>query len=403
MNALKKCGYRCFQKIMYVSEYFMNWYEAETLSGEGSLMKMPAWLKGHGRKSVLIVTDSVLSGLGYSGKLVEGFEKVGIKAAVYDKVVPNPTIYNIAEGLEIYKANNCDCIVALGGGSPMDCAKGIGCRVARPNKPIEKMKGLLKVGKKLPPFYAIPTTAGTGSEVTLAAIISNPDKKEKYPIEDPVLIPRYIVFDPTLTTGLPPHVTSTTGMDALTHAVEAFIGNSNTKDTKKQAIEATQLIFKYLKKAYDNGQDIEAREQMQKAAWLAGKAFTRAYVGYVHAVAHALGGFYGVPHGLANAVILPYVLKKFGASAHKKLAILADAVGITGANDAEKANNFIQAIEDLNAAMNIPTKISGRWTIKDEDIDKLVDHAIKEANPLYPVPAIFDREDFKEMFLSVKE
>jgi alcohol dehydrogenase class IV len=381
----------------------MPWPEAETLSGSGSLMKMPEWLKGHGRKSVLIVTDSVLAGFGYSGKLAEGLKAVGINAVVYDKVVPNPTIGNIEEGLKIYKENNCDCIVALGGGSPMDCAKGIGCRVARPNKPIEKMKGTLKVGRKLPPLYAIPTTAGTGSEVTLAAVISNPEKQEKYPIEDPVVIPRYIVFDPQLTIGLPPHVTSTTGMDALTHAVESYIGKSNTKATKQQAIEATQLIFKYLKRAYDNGQDIEAREQMQKAAWLAGKAFTRAYVGYVHAVAHALGGFYGVPHGLANAVALPYVLKKFGASAHKRLAELADAVGIKGKDDAEKANAFIKAIEDMNAQMNIPTKISGRWTIKDEDIDRLVDHAIKEANPLYPVPTIFGKEEIKDLFLSIKE
>ena len=208
---------------MYVAEYFMPWPEAETLKGSGSLMKMPEWLKSHGRKSVLIVTDSVLAGFGYSGKLADGLTEAGIKAVVYDKVVPNPTIDNIEEGLKIYKENQCDCIVALGGGSPMDCAKGIGCRVACPKKPIEKMKGTLKVGHKLPPLYAIPTTAGTGSEVTLAAVISNPAKQEKYPIEDPVVIPRYIVFDPQLTIGLPPHVTSTTGMDALTHAVDSYL------------------------------------------------------------------------------------------------------------------------------------------------------------------------------------
>ena len=404
MNVFTKIGCRLYQKVIYVAEYFLNWYEADTLKGANSFDKLPAWLKEHGRKNVLLVTDKYLSQvLGLSAKLEQGLKEQEVGCVIYDNVVPNPTIECIEEGVELYKNGNCDCIVALGGGSPLDCAKGIGARIACPKKQVAQMKGVLKVNRKLPPLYAIPTTAGTGSEVTLAAVISNPAKNEKYPINDPVLIPRFVVFDPMLTVGLPGHMTSTTGMDALTHAVEAFIGKSNTKATKKQAIEATQLIFKYLKRAYDNGAtDIEAREQMQIAAYLAGKAFTRAYVGYVHAIAHTLGGFYGVPHGLANSVLLPHVLKKYGKAAHKKLALLADAVGITGATNEEKANAFIAAIEKMNADMNIPTVISGKWTIKDEDIDAMVDHAYSEGNPLYPVPKLFGKKEMRELIKEIQ-
>ena len=398
MNALYKFYCRCFQKVMYVAEYFLPWRVPEQISGEGSLAKLPAFAKEKGFRSALLVTDQGLMSLGMAPPIIDGFRAEGLNITVYDKVVPNPTITNIEEGLKLYRDNKCDAIIALGGGSPMDCAKGIGARVARPNKPIPKMKGLLRVMKKLPPLIAIPTTSGTGSEATLAAVISNPDTHEKYPINDPVLIPHYAVMDPLLTVGLPKHITSTTGMDALTHAVEAYIGSENTRNTKKYAIEATQLVFKYLKRAYDNGQDKEARNMMQKASLLAGMAFTRAYVGYVHAIAHSLGGFYGAPHGYANAVILPHVIEAYGEKAYKKLAQLADAVGIQGKDDAEKAKAFIQAIKDLNASMDIPTRIEGKWTIKEEDIPTMVERALSEANPLYPVPVIWGKEEMTAMY-----
>ena len=213
-----------------------------------------------------------------------------------------------------------------------------------------------------------------------------------------MLIPHYAVMDPSLTVGLPKHITSTTGMDALTHAVEAYIGSENTRNTKKYAIEATQLIFKYLKRAYDKGDDIEARNNMQRASLLAGMAFTRAYVGYVHAIAHSLGGFYGVPHGLANAVILPHVIEAYGEKAHKKLARLAEAVGITGNSDSEKATAFIAAIREMNEYMAIPTKIEGKWTIKEEDVPIMIEHALAEANPLYPVPVIWGYDEMYAMY-----
>lgn len=402
MNALYKFYCRCYQKVMYVAECFLPWRVPEQISGEGSLKKLPKFAKSKGFTSALLVTDEGLSKLGMADPIVQGFKEEGLNIVVFDKVVPNPTITNIEDGLKMYKENKCDVIIALGGGSPMDCAKGIGARVARPNKPISKMKGVLKVFRKLPPLVAIPTTSGTGSEATLAAVISNPETHEKYPINDPVLIPHYAVMDPLLTVGLPKHITSTTGMDALTHAVEAYIGSENTKKTKEYAIEATQLIFKYLKRAYDNGQDIEARSQMQKASLLAGMAFTRAYVGYVHAIAHTLGGFYGVPHGLANAVILPHVIEAYGESAYKKLAQLADAVGIQGTTVADKAKAFIKAVREMNEYMGIPSKIEGKWTIQDKDIPTMVERALKEGNPLYPVPEIWGTEEMYAMFQKIK-
>lgn len=389
---------RCYQRVMYIAEFMLPWRVPEQISGEGSLKKLAAFAKSKGFKSGLLVTDSVLFGLGMAQPIIDGFKAEGLKLTVFDKVVPNPTIQNIEEGLQLYKDNDCDVIIALGGGSSMDCAKGIGARVARPKKSIPQMKGVLKVMKKLPPLVAIPTTSGTGSEATLAAVISNPEKKEKYPINDPVLIPHYAVMDPSLTVGLPKHITSTTGMDALTHAVEAYIGSENTRNTKKYAIEATQLIFKYLKRAYDKGDDIEARNNMQHASLLAGMAFTRAYVGYVHSIAHSLGGFYGVPHGLANAVILPHVIEAYGEKAHKKLARLAEAVGITGNSDSEKATAFIAAIREMNEYMAIPTKIEGKWTIKEEDVPIMIEHALAEANPLYPVPVIWGYDEMYAMY-----
>ena len=403
MNICKKAYCRTFQKIMYVAEFFMPWRKAEVIEGAHCLLQqLPDKLKGSGSKGVLIVTDKFLS-TNLLPPLFEALNEKGVKFALYDDVVPNPTIACIEDGLKLYQANGCDTVVAVGGGSPMDCAKIIAARAVCPNKPVEKMKGLLSIHTKLPPFYAVPTTAGTGSEVTLAAVISNPDKNEKYPINDPSLIPGYVILDPTLTVGLPKPVTSTTGMDAMTHAVEAYIGHSNTRHTKEDARTAVKLIFDNILTAYNEPTNLQARGNMQFAAMVAGRAFTRAYVGYVHAIGHALGAFYHIPHGLAMSIILPTMLKAYGKSAHKKLAELADLVGIRGKNVEEKANNFIAAIEDLNAKMDIPAKIGGKFAIKEEDIPAIVERADKEANPLYPCPTLFDRKELAALVYELME
>lgn len=392
MNFLFKAYCRIYQGVFRIATNFLNFNQPQSIEG---LNILPKFMKDKGLNNILIVTDDVLHNkLNLLDGLKEGLQNEGLTYFIYDKTVPNPTIDNIEEGLTLYKENNCQAIIAFGGGSPMDCAKGIGARVARPNKPIPKMKGVLKVLKKLPPLFAIPTTSGTGSEATLAAVVSNPQTHEKYPINDPVLIPKYVVLDPMLTVKLPKHITSTTGMDALTHAVEAYIGSSNTELTKDMAIKAVKLVFDNLIKAYDDGENILARKNMQYASYFAGVAFTRAYVGNVHAIAHTLGGQYGVPHGLANAVILPHILDFYGVKAHKKLDELAHYAGVRGG-----AKAFIQSIKDMNSYMNIPTNID---SIVEEDIPLMAERAFAEANPLYPVPVIMSKTDFANMYRQIK-
>lgn len=393
---------RVYQKTMKLAVNFLDWTPPKLLKGAGAVKELPKLIKSEGVNNVLVVTDKGLMGLHLLDSLFEGLEAEGIKYSVFDGVQPNPTIYNIEDALKIYKDNNCEGFIAFGGGSPMDCAKVTAARVVKPKQTPSQMRGVLKVLKKLPPFYAVPTTAGTGSECTIAAVISNPDTHEKNSIMDPVLRPKYAVLDPELTAGLPPHITSTTGMDALTHAVEAYIGKSNTKQTEEDALIATKLVFQNIEKAYINGKDLEARENMLVASYHAGLAFTRAYVGYVHAIAHNLGGMYNIPHGLANAVILPYVLDYFGETAYKRLAELADVAGVSGPaqGDREKAKRFIAAIRELNTKMNIP---DGFEQIKDEDIPLIAERALKEGNPLYPVPKIMNLEECKALIKKLQK
>lgn len=390
--SIKHMYYRLYQGVFRVAVNFLDWTPPKIISGPGSVKKLPQVIKEKGLSKMMIVTDKGLTGLNLLDGLYEGLKADGIDYVVYDKTQPNPSIDNIEEVRKLYLDNGCQGFIAFGGGSPMDCAKAAAARVVCPNKTVQKMRGQLKIRKKLPPFFAVPTTAGTGSETTLAAVVTDTKTHEKYALNDPVLRPKYAVLDPELTVGLPPHITSTTGMDALTHAVEAYIGHSNTKDTSEKSEVATKLIFENLEEAYKNGKDLHAREQMLLASHYAGIAFTRAYVGNVHAIAHNLGGFYGVPHGLANAIILPYVLDFYGETAYERLARLCECAGVAkaGQTDEQKALDFIQAIRDMNARMNIPDKIE---KIQEKDIETIAKRACKEANPLYPVPRIMDLDD----------
>lgn len=388
---------RLYQRTFNVATKFLPWRKPELVEGENSLRKLPALIKSKGIDHVLIVTDEGIVAIGLMEPLLKGLQSEGIQFTVYDKTVPNPTILNIEDAYAMYRMHDCQAIIAFGGGSPIDCAKGVGARVAKPTMQIAEMRGQLKIRKEMPLFFAIPTTAGTGSEGTLATVVSNSVTHEKYAILDPVLIPHYAVLDPLLTVKLPPHITATTGMDAFTHAVEAYIGKSNTAETRTYSREAVTLIFGNLFEAYKDGDNIEARTNMQKASYLAGLAFTRAYVGYVHAIAHTLGGFYNIPHGLANAIILPYVLEFYGTTVYKPLAELADLVGLGAPTDSEeqKAKQFIEAIKQLNRGMNIPTKVSG---IVNRDVPIMVERALEEANPLYPVPKIMNKDEMFYMY-----
>lgn len=354
-------------------------------------------LKERNKRNVFFVTDERIRQLGLTDGLRSELEKQGLNIAIFDKVLANPTVSMVENGRQIYLQNHCDCIVALGGGSVIDCAKAVGARIVKPKQSVNQMKGLLKINKKLPLLVAIPTTAGTGSETTLASVITDDKTHYKYAINDFSLIPHYALLDYHLILGLNQYITCTTGMDALTHAIEAYIGKSTTPQTRKASLQAIKLISENLVECYQNGGNAVARQNMLKASYLAGVAFTKSYVGYVHAIAHSLGGEYGVAHGLANAVILPVVLRSYGRSAYKKLAYLARYIGIAKKDETDKvaSEKFIEWVENLNKTFNLPTTIA---QLKKEDINRLAHKADKEANPLYPVPKLMDSKELAEIY-----
>ena len=399
MFFLKKIAYRTFQLAFRIALPILPYREPRILSSCSDLGEV---FKSEKISSVLVVTDSGIVKNGLLTPLIDVLLENGVKCTVYDKTQPNPTVKNVEEALSVYHGNKCDALIAIGGGSAMDAAKAVGAGVVYPKRSLNKMGGILKVLRRIPTLIAIPTTAGTGSEVTLAAVITDSDTHHKYALMSFPLIPRYAVLDPALTYTLPPHMTATTGMDALTHAVEAYIGRSGTKETKALALGATKLVFENVKTAYEDGKNHKARENMLRASYLAGKAFTKSYVGYVHAVAHSLGGQYGIPHGLANAVLLPNVLEAYGETVYKKLHRLAVLAGLCDASAAEEtgAKAFIAAIRDMNRRMGIPTVLSG---IRAEDIPVMARHAAAEANPLYPVPVLWDASGLERFYAQVTD
>lgn len=389
MNPIKAIYCRSVQAVLRAALPVLPYREPQVFHSCGELSTV---FQKENIRRVLIVTDVGIVRSGIAAQLEAVLDEDDISYAVYDQTRPNPTVVNVEQALSLYRRYRCQALIAIGGGSSMDCAKAVGARLARPGTPLGKLKGTLRILRPLPTLIAIPTTAGTGSETTLAAVITDTQAQHKYVMNDFVLIPKYAVLDARLTLSLPPHLTATTGMDALTHAVEAYIGRSTTRQTRQEALEATRLVFANVERAYRNGKDYEARSNMLTAAYRAGIAFSRSYVGYVHAVAHSLGGQYNIPHGLANAVLLPYVLESYGSCIHRKLHDLAVAAGVASPQeeDADAAAKFIRAIRQLNARMGIPETLEG---IRPEDIPVMAAHAEKEANPLYPVPRLMTREE----------
>lgn len=399
MFFLKSAFCRIFQTAFHMALPFLPYREPVIIDSCAALGRV---FQEEALHSVLVITDKGIVTNGLTAPLKNVLTKQGIDYTIYDNTQANPTVQNVEEALSLYHKNHCDALIAIGGGSSMDCAKAVGARVAYPDKSLEQMKGILRVLRRLPTLIAIPTTAGTGSEVTLASVITDSEKHLKYALMSFPLIPHYAVLDASLTISLPPHLTSTTGMDALTHAVEAYIGRSTLPSTKKLAKEAIRLVFDNIETAYCDGHNIEARKNMLHAAYKAGIAFSKSYVGYIHAIAHSLGGQYGTPHGLANAVIMPYVLDAYGNKAYRKLHELAIAAGISTkeANHREGANALIRDIRTLNANMQIPDKLTG---IREEDITIMAQHAEKEANPLYPVPKLMTQKELETFYYQIAD
>lgn len=352
--------------------------------------------------ALLVVTDPGVAAAGLLQPLLALLEERQIRWVLYSDTHPDPEVEDVEGAYKLYTQHGCSGIAAVGGGSAMDCAKAVGCRATYPRKSISSMKGMLRVLRRLPCLIAVPTTAGTGSEATLAAVISDKAKHEKYAIMSFPLIPHYALLDGRLTLSLPPHLTAATGMDALTHCVEAYVGRSTTKETRKLALEGVRLVFGNIRRAWAEGGDLTARENLLQAAYKGGVVLSRSYVGYVHAVAHSLGGQYGIPHGLANAVLLPYVLELYGSKVHRKLHELGIAAGVAtrGQSHEEGATAFIKGVKALNGEMGLPRKLKG---IRREDIPHMARKAEREANPLYPVPILMTRTQLEPIYDIVRE
>ena len=354
-----------------------------------------------GFKKAFFVTDKDLIRFKVADKVIEVFEKNNIPYEIFSDVKANPTIANVQNGVAAFKASGADFIVALGGGSAIDTAKGIGIVFNNPDfADVKSLEGVADTKQKAVPTFALPTTAGTAAEVTINYVIIDEEKKKKMVCVDPNDIPAVAIVDPELMYSMPKGLTAATGMDALTHAIEAYIGKSKTKKSKKASEEAVKLIFNNLEKAYLDGSDLIARKNMLHASYLAGTAFTKSYVGYVHALAHPLGGKYEVAHGLANAILLPYVLRAYGNSVFKSLSHLAKIVGLVddSMNDEDATLIFISHIEAMNKRMGIPTKLD---CIKKDDITSMAMLADKEANPLYPVPSLWNAKELEKIYLLI--
>ena len=382
---------RAFQCCFGAGARLLPWRTPEVYTGDGSLLRVADILRENSLRHPFVIASRRQCADEHFRRLQEVLDMQDILLSIFSAVEPNPSVETVEKIAEQYRIDRCDCFLVIGGGSPMDAAKAAAALLVRPNRSLSSLAGLLKVRRRIPPFIAVPTTAGTGSETTIAAVITGRDHR-KYAISDLCLIPRYAILDPTLSAELPPHITVETGMDALTHAVEAYLSRFyNTRKTREQAERAVVTIFSHLERAYRDGASIPDRAAMLQASFDAGAVFTRASVGNVHAIAHTLGGLYGTAHGLANAVLLPIVLEDYGAAAYSRLARLAHLVGIQEASAEASARAFIAEIRAMNARMGIPDHFD---CIRSEDIPLMASWACREANPVYPVPVIYDQARF---------
>ncbi|MBD1582544.1 iron-containing alcohol dehydrogenase [Pseudoalteromonas sp. S16_S37] len=392
--------YRCYHFILKCIVIFIGVPNPQLHRGNNALADAINALDLSEGSKVLIVTDRTLIQLPIINKQIELINKLGLIPVVFADVNPNPSITNVEQGFACYQQNNCRGIIAIGGGSVIDCAKLIGAKVVRPNKAVSDFKGLFKVLRRLPPNIAIPTTAGTGAETTVAAVVNDPQAQLKYAATDFSLVPQHAVLLPELTASLPEHLTATTAIDALTHAIEALLSVNTLAFSRQRALQACDIIFTYLPKAYAKGNDLHAREQLLLASFYAGQAFTRTSVGYVHAISHQLSANYGTAHGLSNAVLLLPVLRWYGQRIDDTLAMIARECRLTSLDYpiARQAQDLLTHIEQLLKMMNIQTHFT---ELRNEDIDTLAKEALKEAHPDYPVPYFMNLSECRNILHSV--
>ena len=360
-----------------------------SLMGIGSHKEIAAQMKSLGVCKPFLVADKGITAAGLTKQICDMIKAdMGVDAVVYDETVPNPTDKNVAEGVAIYEKSGCDMIITLGGGSSHDCGKGIGL-VAANGGTIHDYEGVDQSTKAMPPFIAINTTAGTGSEMTRFCIITDTSRHVKMAIVDWRVTPNIAINDPLLMMGMPSALTAATGMDALTHAVEAYVSTIATPITDACAIKAIELVAQHLRQAVANGEDLAARDRMAYAEYLAGMAFNNASLGHVHAMAHQLGGFYNLPHGVCNAILLPHVSRYNLIAKLERYADIAVALGenITGLSTRDAAEKALTAIQTLSADVGIPTNLT-ELGVKEKDLKIMAENAQKDAcgatNPRRP-------------------
>jgi len=386
MFALRLLAYRLVKPFMWPVSRAVAIPRPTAFVGAGSSERLCRAIGDFGFRRVMVVTDAVLVKLGLLEPIRRVLAEQGIDVAVHDGITPDPTYPVLQAGYAAVRAHGSDAILAVGGGSVIDAAKVIGAMAVTGKSPAQ-LVGMLKVSKPMLPLFAIPTTAGTGSEVTVAAVVTDPVKHAKAAVIDPKLVPLAAALDPAIMLGMPPSITAATGMDALTHAVEAHMNRWPHAETPLHCTSAVRMIFAHLPRACTDGRDLEAREAMALASFYAGLAFTKAYVGYVHAFSHKVGGMYGVPHGLANAIILPYVLDYIQDAplAQERLAQLAVAIGAgtAGESKAALAARFVERVRELNRKVGIPEKLAA---LEAADVPEIARAAMIEAHRDYPVP-----------------
>lgn len=388
--------YRIRQFILSIAMVILNRREQQLVIGANSIYQLPKMLD-HGKTNrILLITTKGSLKRGLLTNLILELENDGITITIYSDISVEPTLEIIDEATHLYLNHHCQAIVAIGGGSVLDCAKGVGIRVVKPGMTLKQMSGILKIRKKLPDIYAIPTTAGTGSEVSGVAVITDGNTHYKYTINDLCLGPRYAILDPMLTISLPPYLTACSGIDALIHAIEAYTNRFRPPKARRHAKKAVKLIAENLSEAYYHPDNLAARENMLRAAHHAGIAFYNSYVGNIHALAHGIGAEYGLPHGEVVATVTPVVLEQYGKKVEKQLGELADLIGILGETDTDKSARFIAYLRGLNKQFEISDHIE---ELDQNDFSKIARKAVIEANPTYPVPEIWDEARFCQILL----
>ena len=406
-NGLQHAGYlavaKTRAKVLKAFSYVVPIRRPMLFVGETSCEELCDMLINEGNAHVFIVTDAVLNKLGIPAKVTDYLDEKNIRYHIYDGITPDPTFAVVKEGLRQSVAAKCDSIIAIGGGSVIDAAKMIAMAQGNKCQP-EQLIGLLKAKKPSVPLYCIPTTAGTGSEATLGAVVSDDKTHQKALSIDPRMVPLAAAIDPVIMKGMPKHITADTGIDVLTHALEAWMSANASVETDYYAASATKAVMQYLPIAYENGEDLQAREDMGIAAHYGGIAFNKAGLGYVHAIAHQLGAYYGIPHGRANAIVLPYVLDVNRQASKKRLAKLAKQTGMirqgnAGNSDAEIADHLIAQVRDLIASLHIDPAVRG---MQSSDFDDIAKAAAKEVSDTYAVPTYLSPAEIKDILTRIK-